>query len=119
MAGIGFDQTRVSLLTAAKVNENTYEVTAQVECGRLEFSGSGFVLLNKPCNSALAAMRVIAKIQQTGDVVPFRREFIQIYTRYGNSFRQQSSKCCLYGQWSTLCRSNCGDSLPYFQSQGL
>ncbi|MCY4287779.1 MAG: aspartate dehydrogenase [Aestuariivita sp.] len=71
LAGVGFDKTKVKLIADANATENIHEFTAQGDFGQLQFRVNGSALPDNPRSSALAAMSVVAKIQQLGDIVSF------------------------------------------------
>ncbi len=64
LAGIGFDKTRVQLIADADISENIHEIQANGTFGRYSFTVSGRALPDNPKSSALAAMSVIAKLEQ-------------------------------------------------------
>jgi aspartate dehydrogenase len=64
LAGIGFDKTQVRLIADAEVSENIHEVRAVGDFGRFSFEIHGHSLPDNPRSSALAAMSVIAELEQ-------------------------------------------------------
>ncbi len=71
LAGVGFDKTKVQLIADASATENIHEVTAQGDFGQLRFRINGSALPDNPRSSALAAMSVVAKVQQLEAAVAF------------------------------------------------
>lgn len=70
LAGLGFDETLVCLIAEASIQHNIHQVTAEGEFGRFEFQINGNSLPENPRSSALAAMSVVAKLEQiTGRVI--------------------------------------------------
>jgi aspartate dehydrogenase len=70
LAGLGFEKTRVRLIADADVTENIHVVEASGDFGRFEFEIRGRALPDNPRSSALAAMSVVAMLDQQGQ--PFR-----------------------------------------------
>jgi aspartate dehydrogenase len=70
LAGLGFEQTRVQLIADADVTENIHAVEASGDFGRFEFEVRGRALPDNPRSSALAAMSVVAMLDQQAR--PFR-----------------------------------------------
>lgn len=69
LSGVGFDDTQVRLIADPNVNENIHEIEAVGEFGSFSFEIRGRSLPDNPRSSALAAMSVIAAIeQQTQDI---------------------------------------------------
>ncbi|MEM6304251.1 MAG: aspartate dehydrogenase [Pseudomonadota bacterium] len=64
LAGLGFDATRVRLIADAGITRNIHEVTASGAFGDFRFEISGNALPGNPRSSALAAMSVLAKLDQ-------------------------------------------------------
>ena len=64
LAGLGFDDTQVCLIADASARHNIHEVTARGDFGELRFQISGNSLPDNPRSSALAAMSVVAKLDQ-------------------------------------------------------
>ncbi len=64
LAGLGFERTRVKLIADADITENIHEVEAIGAFGRFSFTIAGRPLPDNPRSSALAAMSVIAKLEQ-------------------------------------------------------
>lgn len=71
LAGIGFDDTQVQLIADPNVSENIHEVRANGAFGRFSFEIRGHALPDNPRSSALAAMSVVAKLQQQSQHVVF------------------------------------------------
>lgn len=69
LAGLGFDDTRVQLIADANVSHNIHEVTASGDFGSFQFQISGKALPDNPRSSALAAMSVVAKLEQLSAAV--------------------------------------------------
>lgn len=65
LAGVGFDATQVQLIADADVTQNIHEIKAIGEFGSFQFQISGNSLPDNPRSSALAAMSVLSKIEQT------------------------------------------------------
>lgn len=69
LAGLGFDDTRVCLIADPSIEQNIHEITAKGDFGEFHFQISGNSLPDNPRSSALAAMSVVAKLDQiTGRV---------------------------------------------------
>ena len=64
LAGIGFNATHVRLIADPAVRENIHEVHASGAFGTLSFRVAGKTLPDNPRSSALAAMSVIAILEQ-------------------------------------------------------
>lgn len=64
LAGIGFDDTNVQLIADTTLKQNSHEITAQGSFGTFRFQISGNALPDNPKSSALAAMSVVAKLDQ-------------------------------------------------------
>lgn len=64
LAGIGFDDTQVQLIADPGVSENIHEVRASGEFGSFVFEVRGRSLPDNPRSSALAAMSVVARLEQ-------------------------------------------------------
>lgn len=64
LAGTGFDNTHVQLIADTDVTENIHEVSAAGDFGTFQFRISGKALPDNPRSSALAAMSVVAKLEQ-------------------------------------------------------
>jgi len=69
LAGAGFDATQVQLIADADVSENIHEIEATGEFGSFSFQIRGRSLPDNPCSSALAAMSVISKLEQTHQLI--------------------------------------------------
>lgn len=65
LAGMGFDRTQVQLIADADATQNIHEIDATGEFGSFQFQISGNSLPDNPRSSALAAMSVISKIEQS------------------------------------------------------
>ncbi len=64
LAGLGFDRTEVRLIADADTFENVHEIQAQGDFGAFQFRIGGRSLPGNPRSSALAAMSVVAKLDQ-------------------------------------------------------
>ena len=64
LAGLGFDHTRVQLIADADITQNIHEVRATGDFGDFHFQISGHAMPDNPRSSALAAMSVLAKLDQ-------------------------------------------------------
>ena len=64
LAGVGFDNTEVRLVADADSCENVHEIQAHGDFGAFQFRISGRSLPDNPRSSALAAMSVVAKLDQ-------------------------------------------------------
>ncbi len=64
LAGVGFDSTMVRLIADGDICENVHEIRARGEFGAFRFRISGKSLPDNPRSSVLAAMSVIAKLDQ-------------------------------------------------------
>ena len=71
LAGIGFDNTQVKLIADADITENIHEVRATGDFGRFSFEVRGHSLPDNPRSSALAAMSVVAKLEQASQSIVF------------------------------------------------
>ncbi len=71
LAGLGFDDTRVLLIADPEASENIHQVRASGDFGRLSFEIQGRTLPDNPRSSALAAMSVVARIEQETDGIVF------------------------------------------------
>ncbi|MDF1668869.1 MAG: aspartate dehydrogenase [Roseovarius sp.] len=69
LAGAGFDATQVRLIADADVSENIHEIEATGEFGSFSFQIRGQSLPDNPRSSALAAMSVISKLEQTHQLI--------------------------------------------------
>lgn len=69
LAGIGFDQTRVTLIADPGAAANIHEVRASGAFGEFYFEIRGRALPDNPRSSALAAMSVVAKLAQQRDAL--------------------------------------------------
>lgn len=64
LAGLGFDDTRVRLIADPATEQNVHEVEASGDFGTFRFQISGNALPDNPRSSALAAMSILAKLDQ-------------------------------------------------------
>jgi aspartate dehydrogenase len=64
LAGLGFDDTQVCLVADPSIRQNIHEITAKGAFGDFHFQISGNSLPDNPRSSALAAMSVVAKLDQ-------------------------------------------------------
>ena len=71
IAGAGFDDTRVKLIADPGVSENVHEIEAVGDFGRFSFEIRGNALPDNPKSSALAAMSVVARIDEESRDVRF------------------------------------------------
>lgn len=62
LAGLGFEQTSVTLIADPTITENRHELSVRGEFGSFEISIAGRSLAHNPRTSALAAMSVVKKI---------------------------------------------------------
>ncbi|MEX0308023.1 MAG: aspartate dehydrogenase [Ruegeria sp.] len=69
LAGIGFDETQVQLIADPSVTRNIHEIEAEGEFGQFHFRISGNSLPDNPRSSALAAMSVVAKLDQLSEPI--------------------------------------------------
>lgn len=65
IAGMGFDHTHVRLIADADAVTNIHEIEASGAFGCFQFQISGHTLPDNPRSSALAAMSVVSKLEQT------------------------------------------------------
>ncbi len=71
LSGIGFDDTQVKLIADADITENIHEIRAAGDFGSFSFEIRGHSLPDNPRSSALAAMSVIAKLEQESQNIVF------------------------------------------------
>ena len=64
LAGLGLDQTRVTLIADPNTSRNTHEVQATGSFGTLKVTLAGNPLADNPKSSALAAMSVVEEIRR-------------------------------------------------------
>lgn len=64
LAGVGFERKEVWLIADADISGNVHEIEVQGEFGAFRFRISGKPLPDNPRSSALAAMSVVAKLDQ-------------------------------------------------------
>ncbi|EEE37744.1 aspartate dehydrogenase:Homoserine dehydrogenase, NAD-binding [Rhodobacteraceae bacterium KLH11] len=69
LAGVGFDETQVQLVADPSVTSNIHEIEAEGDFGQFHFRISGNSLPDNPRSSALAAMSVVAKIDQLAEPI--------------------------------------------------
>lgn len=71
LAGIGFDDTQVKLIADPEVSENIHEIRAIGDFGSFSFEIRGQSLPDNPRSSALAAMSVVARLEQESQSILF------------------------------------------------
>ena len=71
LAGIGLDDTSVSLIADPEAKGNTHEITAHGAFGELQFKITGKGLPENPRSSALAAMSVVAVVRERSSAIRF------------------------------------------------
>lgn len=71
LAGIGFDDTQVTLIADPDVSENIHEIHASGAFGDFSFRINGKALPGNPRSSALAAMSVIGALDTLGAAIRF------------------------------------------------
>ena len=71
LSGIGFDQTQVKLIADPNITENIHEVSTCGDFGQFKFEIRGRCLPDNPKSSALAAMSVIARLEQQAQHIRF------------------------------------------------
>ena len=64
LSGIGFDDTRVRLIADPNIAENIHAIEASGDFGQFSFEIRGRSLPDNPKSSALAAMSVLAQLEQ-------------------------------------------------------
>ena len=64
LAGLGMDDTKVRLIADPNIEQNIHEIEASGDFGKFKFQISGNALPDNPRSSALAAMSVVAKLDQ-------------------------------------------------------
>lgn len=69
LAGVGFDETQVQLIADPSISRNIHEIEAEGEFGQFHFRISGNSLPDNPRSSALAAMSVVAKLDQLSEPI--------------------------------------------------
>ena len=69
LAGDGFDATRVHLIADPRISQNIHEIHSSGEFGSFSFQIKGQSLPDNPRSSALAAMSVISKLEQTQNFI--------------------------------------------------
>ena len=72
LAGIGFDDTQVNLIADPSVTENIHQIQAVGAFGSFSFEIKGRSLPDNPRSSALAAMSVIAALEQDAKRILFQ-----------------------------------------------
>ena len=71
LAGIGFDKTKVKLIADPEISEIIHEVRATGDFGSFSFEIRGHSLPDNPRSSALAAMSVVARLEQESQRIVF------------------------------------------------
>jgi aspartate dehydrogenase len=71
LAGIGFDDTQVKLIADPEISENIHEIRATGDFGSFSFEVRGHSLPDNPSSSALAAMSVVAKLEQESQSIVY------------------------------------------------
>ena len=71
LAGIGFDLTQAQLIADPTIHKNIHEITAKGDFGQFTFTIAGNALPGNPKSSALAAMSVVATIDQQANAIRF------------------------------------------------
>lgn len=71
LSGLGFDQTEVCLIADPQIDANIHEIHATGDFGTLEFRIAGQSLPDNPRSSALAAMSVLAQVDQITGLTKF------------------------------------------------
>ncbi|MBD3663902.1 aspartate dehydrogenase [Sulfitobacter aestuariivivens] len=71
LAGLGLDDTRVTLIADADATGNTHQIEAQGDFGELSLTLTGHTLPDTPRTSALAAMSVLCAIQDRRATIHF------------------------------------------------
>ena len=71
LAGVGFEDTRVRLIADPAAEDNVHEVEAIGDFGQFTFEIRGKTLPDNPRSSALAAMSVVAQLEQASRNVQF------------------------------------------------
>ncbi|MGI9236488.1 MAG: aspartate dehydrogenase [Woeseiaceae bacterium] len=71
LSGIGFDDTQVKLIADPAISENIHEIRANGDFGSFSFEIRGHSLPDNPRSSALAAMSVIAELEQRSQSIVF------------------------------------------------
>lgn len=71
LAGLGFDETQVTLIADAQAGGNIHEIQAQGDFGSFTFRLEGTTLPDNPRSSALAAMSVVSSIMQRQSTIRF------------------------------------------------
>lgn len=71
LAGIGFDDTQVKLIADPDISENIHEIRATGDFGSFSFEVRGHSLPDNPRSSALAAMSVVARLEQESQSILF------------------------------------------------
>ena len=69
LAGVGFDATQVHLIADPRISQNIHEIHSSGEFGSFSFQINGQSLPDNPRSSALAAMSVISKLEQTQNLI--------------------------------------------------
>lgn len=71
LSGIGFDATQVRLIADPNIAENIHQLEARGDFGQFSFEIRGKCLPDNPKSSALAAMSVIARLEQQVQSIGF------------------------------------------------
>lgn len=71
LAGIGFDQTQVTLIADPTITTNIHEIVATGAFGQFQFTISGSSLPDNPRSSALAAMSVVSDLTERQKSIGF------------------------------------------------
>ncbi|MGI9263139.1 MAG: aspartate dehydrogenase [Woeseiaceae bacterium] len=71
LAGIGFDETQVELISDPGLSENIHTIRATGDFGSFTFEIKGHALPDNPRSSALAAMSAVSKLEQQTQRIRF------------------------------------------------
>lgn len=69
LAGIGFERTRVRIISDPKVRRNTHCITVESGTGRMSFRFENEPFAENPKTSALAALSALARIKKIGSTM--------------------------------------------------
>lgn len=69
LTGLGMDDTKVRLIADPAISQNVHEIEAEGDFGQFRFQISGNSLPGSPRSSALAAMSILAKLDQISQPV--------------------------------------------------
>ena len=69
LAGVGFERTRVRIISDPKVKRNMHCITVKSESGRMQFMFENEPFATNPKTSALAALSAIARIKKIGSAI--------------------------------------------------